>query len=82
MFPNLKAEMARYGFNYARVAATVGRSGVWLDAKLRGKGYISIQEALCIRNALFPNLSIEYLFSVDPVEPQGTINAEGGKAVE
>lgn len=66
MYPNLKAEMARYSLTYAQVAAVVGRPSSWLDVKLRGKGYISIQEAILIRDALFPKMALEYLFSSDP----------------
>lgn len=67
MFPNLKAEMARYGLSYAQVAAAVGRNPAWLDAKLRGKGNISIQEALIIHDKFFPDMDYGYLFASEPV---------------
>jgi len=67
MFPNLKAEMARYGLSYAQVAAAVGRNPAWLDAKLRGKGNISIQEALIIHDKFFPDMTYGYLFASEPV---------------
>lgn len=73
MFPNLKAEMARYGLSYAQVAAAVGRNPAWLDAKLRGKGNISIQEALIIHDKFFPDMDYGYLFAGEPVTSVGAV---------
>ena len=67
MFPNLKAEMARYGLSYAQVSAAVGRNPGWLDAKLRGKGNISIQEAIIIHDKFFSNMDYDYLFASEPI---------------
>ena len=73
MFPNLKAEMARYGLSYAQVVAAVGRKPAWLDAKLRGKGNISIQEALIIHDKFFPDMDYGYLFTGEPVTSVGAV---------
>lgn len=67
MFPNLKAEMTRYELSYAQVAAAVDRNPSWLDAKLRGKGNISIQEVLIIHDKFFQNMDYGYLFAGEPL---------------
>ena len=48
MFPNLKAEMARYGLSCAQIAASIGRSISGMDNRLRGKATLSISEAILL----------------------------------
>lgn len=67
MFPNLKAEMARYGFTNAQVSAAVGRPSTWLDNRLRGKATLSIQEAIIIHDKFFPELDFDYLYAGEPL---------------
>lgn len=68
MFPNLKAEMARYNLNCAQVAASIGRSTSGLDNRLRGKATLSIGDAIIIHDKFFPNMSYDYLFASEPIE--------------
>ena len=74
MFPNLKAEMARYGFSYAQVAAAVGRNTAWLDSRLRGRATLSISEAIIIHDKFFPSLTYDYLFAGEPVSNTESIS--------
>ena len=73
MFPNLKAEMARYGLTYAKVAEAIGRTPNWVDTRLRGKASINIEEARLIRNTFFPGMDYDYLFASEPINSIHTI---------
>lgn len=76
MFPNLKAEMARYGLTYAKVAEAIGRTPNWVDSRLRGKASINIEEARLIRNTFFPDIDYDYLFSNEPLKAIPVIKDE------
>lgn len=78
MFPNLKAEMARYGLSCAQIAASIGRSISGMDNRLRGKATLSISEAIIIHDKFFPNMSYDYLFAGEPVDAKGS-NMKGNK---
>lgn len=67
MYPNLKAEMARFGVSYNDIAKLLGRSQQWVDSRMRGNASLSISDAMSIRNKFFPNLSCEYLFAEEPM---------------
>ena len=54
MFPNLKAEMARYGLSCAQIAASIGRSISGMDNRLRGKATLSISEAMDLEDPRNP----------------------------
>ena len=60
---NLQAEMARYGVNTADIGAILGKSESTIRDKLVGKIRFSIEEAICVRDNLFPSMRIEYLFA-------------------
>lgn len=66
MFPNLKAEMARYGVTYSDIADLVSKSPIWVENRLRGKASLPIDVAIKIRNHFFPKVSYDYLFSSEP----------------
>ena len=68
MFPNLKAEMARYNITCAKIGDVVGKSSTWVESRLQGKTILPIGDALKIQSALFPNLSLNYLFANEPLE--------------
>lgn len=62
MFPNLKAEMARKGVTQEDVAKVVGTSVSSVNRWLTGNGGLSLANAWEIRNKMFPEHTIDYLF--------------------
>lgn len=66
VYPNLAAEMARVGVTKENIAEVLGIhvSGVYL--MLDGKRKFPITRAKKVRDALFPGLTLDYLF--DPAE--------------
>ena len=71
-YPNLAAEIARCGYSYDdvyNVAAksagkTVDTVSNWLGGR---KGELPVTVAIDIRNALFPDMQIDYLFNPRPI---------------
>lgn len=64
MFPNLNAEMARHGLKAKELAAALSISERTVSNKLNGKTEFTLSEIKKI-TALFPNISIDYLFISD-----------------
>lgn len=62
MFPNLRAEMARKGITSKRLSIVIGVSPKTLSNKLYGRSEFTLAEMLAIKNRLFPDLSLDYLF--------------------
>jgi hypothetical protein len=67
MYRNLNAEMARNGYTVANVQAILKKCDRTTRSKLNGETPISIQEAIVIRDTMFPQLSIDYLFTTKEV---------------
>lgn len=65
MLNNLRAEMVRHGVSVTDIAKEIGRSDRTVRDKIKGKGEFSMPEAEAIRNAFFPEMSLEYLFARD-----------------
>lgn len=63
MLNNLRAEMVRNHISSVDIAKAIGRSDRTVRDKLRGKSLFSIQDAAVVRDALFPDVSLEYLFA-------------------
>lgn len=64
-YPNLKAEMARSNVGVKDLMVVTGKSRAGVSNNLNGRGKFSIDESIAIRNRLFPNASIDYLFASD-----------------
>lgn len=62
MYPNLLAEMARYGYTNQDLAKATQKNLSTISLKLNGKKDFYKNEILDIRNKLFPECSLEYLF--------------------
>ena len=60
---NLLAEMARSGIRVQDIQNLLGCTDRTVRNKMDGKTKFSVNEALKIRNALFPGLRVEYLFA-------------------
>lgn len=68
MYPNLKAEMARNDVDIQAIMDVTGKSRAAVSNNLNGRGSFSIGEAIKIKNTLFPMFTIDYLFSLEPIE--------------
>ena len=64
-YPNLQAEMARSNVGVTELMVVTGKSRAGVSNNLNGRGKFSIDESIAIRNRLFPNASIDYLFASD-----------------
>ena len=65
MFPNLNAEMARYDFSAADLADATGATLRTIKNKLDGTTEFTRIEIFKIRSQLFPQMSVDYLFTTD-----------------
>lgn len=59
---NLIAEMARYGFKVKDIQNVLGCSEKTVRNKINGVTEFTYREAETIKNKLFPELQLEYLF--------------------
>ena len=62
MLHNLKAEMARHGITNSDIQRLLGCTERTVTNKITGRTAFFVWEAIRIRAAFFPALSIEYLF--------------------
>lgn len=62
MFPNLLAEMARNNITQEELQIATGRNRSTISDKLNGKREFTLVEIKNIKDKLFPNLSLDYLF--------------------
>ena len=65
MYPNLRAEMARYNIKAASLAELLEISYDSVINKLNGKTDFTRSEIFKIRDNCFPNLKLEYLFDTE-----------------
>ena len=70
MYLNLKAEMARNGFSREAIAEACGMSPYAVDAWIVRDAEIKFSSAKAIRDALFPDLELDYLFEYTKSEPE------------
>lgn len=62
MYPNLKAEMARYGVTQGDIAQKAGVSKKTVWTWVNGGGKANVDSAILIRDEFFPNQPVSYLF--------------------
>ena len=65
MFPNLEAEMARSKINQLQMAEMLGVTPTTLSFKLNGKSSLSLKECVLIKQLMFPDKTLDYLFATD-----------------
>ena len=63
MLSNLRAERVRAGVSVDDMAAKTGKSCRTIRDRLKGKVMFPIDEAFTVRNAFFPGMDLEYLFT-------------------
>lgn len=64
MFRNLRAEMAREGFDGKKIASGIGISNKSFSNKILGKSEFTRTEMIKIHRQFFPKCSIGYLFEM------------------
>lgn len=65
MFPNLEAEMARSKITQLQMAEILGVTPTTLSFKLNGKSSLSLKECVLIKQLMFPDKTLDYLFATD-----------------
>ncbi len=65
MFPNLEAEMARRKITQAKLAEILEVTPTTLSFKLSGKSTLSLKECVKIKNTVFPDKTLDYLFQTE-----------------
>ena len=65
MFPNLEAEMARSKITHLQMAEMLGVTPTTLSFKLNGKSSLSLKECVLIKQLMFPDKTLDYLFATD-----------------
>ena len=65
MFPNLEAEMARSKITQLQMAEMLQVTPTTLSFKLNGKSSLSLKECVLIKQLMFPDKTLDYLFSTD-----------------
>ena len=65
MFPNLEAEMARSKITQLQMAEMLGVTPTTLSFKLNGKSSLSLKECVLIKQLMFPDKTLDYLFATD-----------------
>lgn len=63
MLRNLKAEMARANITASEIAKATGRSNRTVRDRLMGRTQFPIQDAIAVKEAFFPEMTLEYLFA-------------------
>lgn len=65
MYPNLEAELARRNMTRKEIAVVLGVNVCTVTPKLNDPKRLKYCEVVQIRNTLFPNLSVDYLFATE-----------------
>ena len=65
MFPNLEAEMARSKITQLQMAEMLQVTPTPLSFKLNGKSSLSLKECVLIKQLMFPDKTLDYLFATD-----------------
>lgn len=67
MFPNLRAEMARFDIKKKDVAQLLDVTPKTISVKMSNKGEFTRAEMCKIKNQFFSEFSLDYLFSDKPI---------------
>ena len=62
MYPNLYAEMARRDITQNLLSKKINKTPTTVSMKLNGKADLTLSECMEIKNAVDPDLSLEFLF--------------------
>lgn len=62
IYPNLEAEMARSGVTQKDVAFVVDKTPETISRWMNGKGMFTVGAAFRVKEELFPDFDVDYLF--------------------
>ncbi len=62
MFPNLRAEMVRNGVTVSDISRVTHKTDKSIRNKMNGVGDFTLAEAAAIKDTLFPNFTLDFLF--------------------
>jgi transcriptional regulator with XRE-family HTH domain len=65
-YPNLSAEMKRMGITQGDLADAIGVTQVTVSRWFNGHRRPSVETCFKVKERLFPNLTVDYLFSSEP----------------
>ena len=74
-YQNIKAELKRFGVNYSMVADVLGMSVNNVSMKINERISMTVDEIKQIRQAFFPDASLEYLLVSDGDVPSKELRA-------
>lgn len=66
-YPNLSAEMRRFGISQEELASRIGRTPETVSRWMTGKNPISVKDAFKVKETCFPTLAVDYLFADEPI---------------
>ena len=66
-YPNLSAELKRYGITQEQMAERIGRTPETVSRWMNGKNAMPVDECFHIKEELFPTMSVDYLFATEPL---------------
>jgi len=64
MYRNLEAELARKNVSRLELSKILGINVATMSEKMTKPGRLKLEEARKIRDALFPDMKIDYLFAI------------------
>ena len=70
-YPNLEAELKRCGYTRNDIADVLGIHVSGVSAMMTGKRSFSVYRARKLRDAMFPNMRLDYLFDQNPSATEG-----------
>lgn len=68
MYPNLRAEMARFRMSMSQLAEILGITGSTMSLKCAGKTSFTLDEAMAVKKALHTDLCLEKLFEKEELK--------------
>lgn len=66
-YPNLTAELKRYDISQEEMAARINTTPATVSRWMNGKQKMPVDACFRIKQTLFPNLSVDYLFADSPI---------------
>jgi transcriptional regulator with XRE-family HTH domain len=66
-YPNLSAELKRYDITQEEMAERIGRKPETVSRWLNGKSKMPVEACFQIKEIIFPSMSVDYLFSNEPM---------------
>jgi len=66
-YPNLSAELRRFDISQDEMATRIGTTPETVSRWMNGKQKMPIETCFRIKQELFPNLTVDYLFASTPI---------------